>query len=242
MKTTTRVLAALPAVALLLPGCGSTDGATAARPAAADPTSTTTTAPPTTAPPTTQPAGTPTTIPAGVRLPHEGHWDVMGNGDDLTPMPQLCIDPPPRLSDQQPTDGRAFYEAGTLASPSEALGVYAGPAAAAEAVDDWREQVATCGAAGPQSHTGEPVEWFVTRTRLDGADEAWQAYELSQDVDGEDVSGKDPFVTVARVGSAVYVETFFHPGHLDDDSVAESSRSGAASVGSYLPTLAPFAP
>ncbi|WP_148613688.1 hypothetical protein [Nocardioides rubriscoriae] len=80
----------------------------------------------------------------------------------------------------------------------------------------------------------------LVEARVDGADEAWQAYELSQDLDGEDLSGKAPYVTVARVGSAVYVETFFHPGHLDEASLEQSARAGAASVACFLPTLASF--
>ncbi|MDO9456195.1 hypothetical protein [Nocardioides sp.] len=234
MKTTKHALLALPAIALLVTGCGSsTDTRSGAepdtRPVAAEPTS-----------PATGSA-VPTTIPDDLRLPHEGRWEVKGNGDDLSPMPGICVDPPQRLRDPAPTDGRAFYEYGTDASPSESLGVYADPAAATEAVADWREATATCGAAGPQSHTGEPVEWFVRTATVDGADEAWQAYELSEDVGGEDTSGRDPFVTVARVGNAVYVETFFRPGHLDDAAITASSETGAASVASYLPALAVFA-
>lgn len=237
MRITKHALVVLPAIALLTTGCGASD-TDDVRPVAADPTSTSA---PTTRPTTTEPAGPPTTIPAGVRLRHEGTWAVKGNGDDLSPLPQICVDPPQRLSDVVPTDGRATYDEASPAAPSESLGVYADPAAATEAVDDWRQAMALCGAAGPQSHTGEPVEWFVVRARVAGADEAWQAYELSQDVDGEDYSGRDPFVTVARVGNAVYVETFFHPGHLDDVSIATSSTDGAGSVASYLPELAVFA-
>lgn len=238
MKTTKHALVVLPAIALLATGCGSS-GTDDARPVAADPTSSSA---PTSEPTAAEPAGPPTTIPAGVRLRHEGVWAVKGNGDDLTPLPGICVDPPPRLNDVVPTDGRAFYDDATEAAPSESLGVYADPTAAAEAVDDWRQETALCGAAGPQSHTGEPVEWFVVKAEVDGAAESWQAYEVSQDVDGEDYSGKDPFVTVARVGNAVYVETFFHPGHLDDASIATSSTDGAGSVASYLPELAAFAP
>lgn len=236
MKTTKHTLVVLPAIALLVTGCGSS-GTQDARPVAADPTATS--APPT-QPTTTEPDGPPTTIPADVRLPHEGAWAVKGNGDDLSPLPGICVDPPKRLDDVVPIDGRAFYDDTTEAAPSESLGVYADPAAAAEAVDDWREETALCGAAGPQSHSGEPVEWFVVQADVAGADESWQAYEVSQDVDGEDYSGKDPFVTVARVGNAVYVETFFHPGHLDDASIVTSSSDGAGSVAAYLPEMQAF--
>ncbi|MCW2816229.1 MAG: hypothetical protein JWN84_3684 [Nocardioides sp.] len=228
--TTARATATTTLLALLLlVGCGTSSsgpgtGGTAT-PAAAGPA-----------------AGPPTTIPAGVRLRHEDTWAVTGRDGHGSPMPWLCVDPPPRLTDARPTDARARYDDRSPAQPSEALGVYAGPPAAAEAVADWREEVAVCGAAGPQSHSGEPVEWFVREARVEGADEAWHAYELSTDVAGRDLLGHDPFVTVARLGNAVYVETFRHPGHLDDASIAEGAVAGAASVGGYLPALAVFSP
>ena len=235
--TTTRTTATLALLLLLPVGCGTTSST--------DATLSTTRAdagPPVAESSAEPAAGPPTTVPAGVRLRHEGSWTARDAGNGGSPLPWLCVDPPPRLVDARPTDSRAFYDDTSPAQPGEALGVYAGPPAAAEAVADWREDVAVCGAAGPQSHSGEPVEWFVRPAEVEGADEAWQAYELSTDVGGEDATGHDPFVTVARVGSAVYVETFLHPGHLDDASIAQSAAAGAASVADYLPTLSVFSP
>jgi hypothetical protein len=192
------------------------------------------------APGSSGPGGPVTEIPADLRLPHEDAWSATGPGGSVSPLPGVCVDPPPELADASPTDGRGVQDLGAPGSPTEALGVWAGVGEAAEAVRDWRGEVARCGGRGPHSHSGFLVEWTVASADVRRADESWVAYERNLDPDVPPGEVVDLFYVVARVGNAVYVEGAFVPGGLDQDLIATYTRSGSQSVSAFLSKLAIF--
>ena len=175
----------------------------------------------------------PTTIPAGVTLPHQIDWEVldrMGSG----PLLDVCIDPGQGdLYLPEPTDYRGVLSpAGT-----EELGVYPGPRQAHAAIGLWREQARRCGGPGSSDHTGQPMELVVRQVSVAGTDEAWQAH-LLMTVEGPELGTVTSFETVVRVGNAVYVER--DSGFSAASTAGERGRADLQSVRAYVPVLAVF--
>ena len=152
-----------------------------------------------------------------------------------SPLQDVCLDPGrtglylPRTRD---------YRGVASGEDTEELGVYRGPPRAGDAVALWRVQAERCGGAGSTDHVGQPMEWVVRAVEVPGADEAWQAHLLAT-VEGPDLGVLASFLTVVRVGSAVYVEQ--DGGHSSPSTIAQRAGTGIASVAAYVPTLAAFA-
>lgn len=196
------------------------------------------------APETTEPAvptspGPLTTIPPDVRLPHEATWQA-GDPVSTDALPQMCVDPGPDLHPPDTTDQKDVH--GTVVDGStrgESLGVYRDRRAARWAVEVWRRQTARCG--HRLDHAGYPQEWTVRKVAISGADEAWQGYDIGTPAPGqEDLAPAVPFITVARVGNAVYVESSRHPGRFDDASLVALGEAEITSVAASVPALAVF--
>lgn len=178
-------------------------------------------------------SGPPTTIPSTVTLPHETDWRPLG-WPGRTPLQDVCIDPGQGgLYLPETEDYRAIGSGPRL----EALGLYHGPGRADMAVAAWREQARRCGGPGSVGHAGQPMRWVVRRIEVDGADEAWQAH-LLMTIEGPDLGVLTSFLTIVRVGPAVYVED--DREHTAPSTVGEKSAAGIASAASYVPSLAVF--
>jgi hypothetical protein len=104
----------------------------------------------------------------------------------------------------------------------------------------WLRELAACAGPGSVSHVGTPFEHSVHDVTMSGADEAWQAYLLEEEALG-DGSRMLRLETVVRVGNAVYVEVASYPTNPDDIVVSRHVDAEAASVATYVPTLAVFA-
>lgn len=181
-----------------------------------------------------------TEIPTDLRLPHEGTWPRAGTGPSSSPLPSVCVDPPPRLTDVAQTDGRSIQD-GSAANPrTESLGVWADSEESAEAIKDWLGELALCGGRGPQSHTGLLVEWAVAPAVVEGADEAWTAYQQTLEPNLAVDERVDLFCLVARVGNAVYAEVVLVRGGLDQVSSRRYVREASRSVAAFMPALAIF--
>ncbi len=176
-----------------------------------------------------------TTIPADLRLPHAGAWPAYPT-DRL--LGGECLDPPSRLRAVPPTDATDVLIA-DAGRAREGLAVFATPSDAAEEVVRWKGDLDRCGH-GPQSHTGEPIDWYVVPAEVSGADEAWHAYQLSEDVRGVDQIGFDPFVTVLRVGTAVYASGVHHPGHLTEAAIRRLKAHRSELAARFVPDLGVF--
>ena len=237
-----RLLAALVALVVLTTSCGpgGSDSSRASGGAGASGDSTSRGRGPETPEPAVPTSPEPlTTIPPDVHLPHEGTWQ---GGDPLSTgvLPAMCVDPGPDLYPPDTTDQRDVH--GTVGDGSthgESMGVYRDRRAARRAVEVWRRQTARCGHG--LDHVGSPQEWTVRSVAISGADEAWQGYDLGRPAPGqEDLAPAVPFITVARVGNAVYVEISRHPGRFDEASLVAWGEAEIASVAAYVPTLAVF--
>ena len=243
MDTNARHLAALVAVLVLTSGCGSAESSRAAG-SASEPTPTETpTVTPTATPtesPSPSPSGPPTTIPADVRLPHQGSWEA---GDPLyaDALPEMCVDPGPDLYPPGTTERRVFYERSADGTGrSESLGLFDDDRAARRAVEVWRLQTARCGHG--LNHVGSPQDWVMRAVEMAGTDEAWQSYDIGRPAAGqEDMSASVPFTTVVRVGNAVYVETANPMAEPDAPVIRALRDAEVASVAAYVPTLSEFA-
>lgn len=223
MRLHLRLVAALSTMAVLLIACGGGD------PPATDLALS----------PSSSPSTGPVTIPPEVRLPHEGVWR-RSSQRDTQPLPSVCVDPGPDLYPPDTTDHRGAYVVGSGWGRSESLGVYRDRRRSRRAITVWRQQLARCAGPGSFNHVGEPYEWFVDAVAIRGGDEAWQAHELSA-VEDDGVTRTISFVTVVRVGNAVYVRSDRRVAlSHDDDTIAATSTAEISSIAAFVPMLSAF--
>lgn len=179
-----------------------------------------------------------TTIPEGLTLPDE----VEGKRERPTTRlyTSVCLDPRPALVDVMPTDERTISTRWSVEGGGvliERLAVYADADASAEAVADLGRELRRCGRT--RSHSGALLVWHrapADATPVD-ADEAWHFYDIVSPAAGESA-----FVSVMRVGTAVYLEDRRVTSDLTDREVVDSLAStGEERLGAFVAELCVFA-
>lgn len=233
------------------------------------PSSTTATAqePPTPPPtgsaasPTAEPPsdGWVTTIPANVKLPHEG---VEAEGSDDGPWKpdpsepswrlQPCLDQDGYPSDAAQTDRRSIMATGVEYALAEQLALYPDAATAAKAVQEMRDALATCAAQpGKPDRYGDTYDNFADSTpspvaAMSGVDEAFHAftwYRMYNEQGQETGRLGGQFVTVVQVGNAIYLSMRSGESDYSDRSqVGRTAEEQDRETREFVPTLCTFAP
>ncbi len=194
-------------------------------------------------------------IPAGLSLPHASEGKQFDYGVERL-YNYICLDPPARLTTAVPVDEtadlvkavRTIYNGKTPAKQRvpvliERLTVYADDTTAENAMSSLRTEVKKCGDTSDEQ--GYPLHWSVVKAvKLPTADDAFHINLVRS----EPPAGWDPphnndgvFVTVVRVGNAVYMLDERPENVLRTTSQVRAQRAASEKeVRRFLPQLDVF--
>lgn len=199
-----------------------------------------------------------TTIPANVKLPHEG---VEAEGSDDGPWKpdpsepswrlQPCRDQEDYPSDAAQTDRRSIIATGIEYAYAEQLALYPAGATAAQAVDEMRDALASCAAQpGKPDRFGDTYDYFSGSRPSDvaampGVDEAFHAfnwYRMYNEQGQETGRLGGEFMTIVRVGNAIYLHMSSGESDYSKRSqVNDLSAQHDEPIREFVPTLCTFA-
>lgn len=215
----------------------------------------------------TAPTGGPwvTTIPADVKLPHQG---VAGDADssDWAPDPSQrswrllpCLEQKGYPSDAAQTDRRSILQSGPEFASAEQLALYPDAVAAAIAIEEMQASLTGCA-----EQLGEPDRYGDTYNRYwgtrpaelpsqsgspdddlrspDDAFHAWSWFRMRNSQGQETGRLGGEFFTVARAGNAIYLT--MAGGESDYSNSSDVDRMAAAQAreaARFMPTLCRFA-
>lgn len=199
-----------------------------------------------------------TTIPANVKLPHEG--DVSDDGDvsDWEPDPSWrswrllpCLDQKGYPSDADQTDRRSILQTGPEFARAEQLALYPDATTAAIAIDEMQASLADCAEqlAQPDRY-GNTYDyyWGTFPAELSGRGfpdddfHAWNWYRMYNSQGQETGRLGGEFFTVVREGNAIYL---MMSGGKNDYSnridVGRTAVAQAREAAKFMQTLCRFA-